>query len=755
MSDRLIYGEDETERVVCVEPKDDAVEIFIEEEDGTIRTEERDYKHWMLSAVPLSKKSIELDGWLHYRFMNEYDNLADFSMYYAMTRRRGKRKDTWRPFNMKESYLIKHGTTYYKGLKHDEVSILSTDIETTGLKHNKDAMVILISNTFRKNGKVTKKLFAYDEYSSQAAMLKDWCNWVREMDPSIICGHNVYNFDFPYLQYVADRSGVKLNLGRDCSPINFMEKDRKFRIDGNNFLDFKSFFIYGREVVDTMFLAYKYDVATRKYPNYKLKSIIEFENLEKEDRQHYDAGEIRFKYKDPEEMKKIKQYAIDDADDALALYDLMSPALFYLTQSVPKPFQEIVCSATGSQVNSVLVRAYLQDGHSIPNASEKVQYGGAISYGSPGIYRNVFKVDVASLYPSIMIWGEVHDPEKDPKKYFLKIVKEFTRKRLEHKALKADPYYDGLQSAEKIFINSCYGFLGSGYSNFNFPEGAAYVTKMGRATLKKVITWATGGKIIPIKPEKKGDPKWAVVGDRKDKFKLVNCDTDSISICKNDMSEISEEERQKLVDDMNDLFPDEIVWEDDGYFKTMIVVKAKNYIMYDPTIKDEKKRIKYKGASIKASTKQPALKEFIKRILWEMLEGDGNYTEIYNEYVREIMDLQDINRWCTRKSVTEKVLNPKRKQEQKVLDAIEGSNLVEGDRAHFFYKSDDSLCLVENFDGDYHASRLLKSLHNTALIFKTVLPPEKYFLNYSLKRNQEALQKLTSEDESDNIAVGE
>lgn len=138
-----------------------------------------------------------------------------------------------------------------------------------------------------------------------------------------------------------------------------------------------------------------------------------------------------------------------------------------------------------------------------------------------------------------------------------------------------------------------------------------------------------------------------------------------------------------------------------------------------------------------------------------MLDGQGRYTEIYNEYVREIMDISDISRWCTRKSITDKVLNPKRTNEEKVLEAIKESDLVEGDRAHFFFKSDESLCLMENFDGDYHASRLLKSLHNTALVFKTVLNPKKYFPNYSLKSNQEALQKLISEENQSNMAANE
>ena len=70
-------------------------------------------------------------------------------------------------------------------MKHTEPSILSFDIESTGLFHNQDSKVLLISNTFRKNGQVTRKLFAYDEYDSQGEMLVAWCDWIWQVNSSI------------------------------------------------------------------------------------------------------------------------------------------------------------------------------------------------------------------------------------------------------------------------------------------------------------------------------------------------------------------------------------------------------------------------------------------------------------------------------------------------------------------------------------------------------------------------------------------
>jgi DNA polymerase elongation subunit (family B) len=223
--------------------------------------------------------------------------------------------------------------------------------------------------------------------------------------------------------------------------------------------------------------------------------------LEKDNRQHYDASKIKSNINNKEEWEKIKQYALDDSEDALKLYDLMIAPYFYLCQTIPKSFQELLCSATGSQINATMIRSYFQDGYSLPKASSTTDYEGAISWGKPGIYYNCIKWDVASLYPSIMRQYEIYPKDKDPNRYFLYLVNYFTNERLKNKKLAKetkDKYYDDLQSAQKIFINSCYGFLGTSGLLFNYPKGAAEVTSRGREILTKAIEWATNKKIDDV-----------------------------------------------------------------------------------------------------------------------------------------------------------------------------------------------------------------------------------------------------------------
>lgn len=495
VNEELIHGKDRTTGIVCIEQQDGYVEIFKQDNKGDVIVECRPSKYWVLSNKPLNKNFARLKGDLHYKYGVQFSERESF----IKARNVWKNEDIYSIFNPKEATMINKGITYYKGLHPKDVSILSFDIETNGLKQDETSKLLLISNTFRKNGDIVRRLFAYDEFEDEGKMIEAWCNWVQEMNPSIICGHNIFTFDLPYLNFIAEQYGVSLTLGRNKSSLSFNTYESKFRKDGSQDLHYKKISCYGRELIDTLFLSIKYDVAAKKYESYGLKNIIKQEGLEVKDREFYDASQIRFKYKDKVEWEKIKKYCIHDSDDSLALFDLMIPPFFYMAQSIPKSFQLLIESATGSQINALLVRSYLQYAHSIPKATDVYNYEGAISLGIPGVYKNVLKIDVASLYPSIMLQYEVFDKDKDPYGNFLETLKYFTTERLKHKKLYKDTgnkYHDDVSGAYKILINSFYGFLGSSGLSFNSCKNAEFVTAKGREILQQTIEWATGNKYV-------------------------------------------------------------------------------------------------------------------------------------------------------------------------------------------------------------------------------------------------------------------
>lgn len=504
-SNDLVYGKNKLERIVAIEPLDDTAEIFVEDLEGKVSSQFVPNRYWILTDKQ-GRGCKKLSGSQHFSWGKQFTNKQEWmdAKKHVKYKLAGK-VEAFMINNPAEALCVKDGYTFFKGMKHQEVSVLSFDLETTTLTPTAEgAKILLISNTFRRNNVITRKLFAYDEYDSQGAMLQAWCAWVCEMDPSVMLGHNIMSFDLPYITGIADFEGVQLFLGRDGSPLHINEWTTDFRKEAGQFIHYKGCHAYGRNIIDTLFLAIRYDVATRKYESYALKRIIAQEGLEKEGRTFYDANLIRVNYKDPVEWENIKAYCNDDSDDSLMLFDIMVPPFFYMNQSVPKTFEQMIASASGSQLNSMMVRAYLQQGHSIPKATEASAFIGAISQGVPGIHKNVLSFDVASLYPSIMREFKVCDKEKDPQEVMPQFVEFFTLERLKNKKLAkdtGDKYYDHLQNSQKIAINSFYGFLGAPGLNYNSPQNAAFVTTTGREVLQHAILWATGKEYDTWKTE--------------------------------------------------------------------------------------------------------------------------------------------------------------------------------------------------------------------------------------------------------------
>lgn len=225
---------------------------------------------------------------------------------------------------------------------------------------------------------------------------------------------------------------------------------------------------------------------------------------------------------------------------------------------------------------------------------------------------------------------------------------------------------------------------------------------------------------------------------------LVNCDTDSISVNKPNNLPFTENERNSLLIELNSLFPETIKWEDDGYFSSVVVLKAKNYALWDG------KKIKIKGSAFKSSSREIALKELMNEFLDVLLKENLNQEEldfrlvsIYHKYINEALNVQDIKRWASKKTITEKVMRPERTNEQKIADALEGTEYSEGEKRWFFFTSDDKLCLVEKFQGDYHKTKLIEKIWKTVAIFKPILDIN-MFKKYHLKKYQKELNNLVA-----------
>lgn len=222
-------------------------------------------------------------------------------------------------------------------------------------------------------------------------------------------------------------------------------------------------------------------------------------------------------------------------------------------------------------------------------------------------------------------------------------------------------------------------------------------------------------------------------------FIIANGDTDSISFKKPDEKPFTPEEQEALLEELNALMPKGIVWKNDKFYRRMIVLAAKNYVL------DDGKKITFKGNSIKATKKEPALKAFIKEVI-DLLLKDRKEQVIflYLKKAMEISTLIGIDGWCFKATVTKKVLEPTTTFNQKIKDAIGNTPVSEGDKIYLFYREDGSLCLRENFAGNFDRVVLLRKLKDTMKVFRNILDVD-LFPNLTLKRNEDLLTFMIKE----------
>jgi len=248
-------------------------------------------------------------------------------------------------------------------------------------------------------------------------------------------------------------------------------------------------------------------------------------------------------------------------------------------------------------------------------------------------------------------------------------------------------------------------------------------------------------------------------------FIIGPTDTDSISFCKQDGSPFSKEERTILLKEINDLSPELILWEDDGYYPIACALKAKNYIL-----KTESGKVKVKGSALTDKKKEPALKEMIDAFIESITtEADPlSLVDIYHDYIKEAHNVQDISRWCSKKTITKAVLEcvtneAARLNERKVYDAVKDiPGLQEGDKVHLYpciisqheerkeFKNgnvkikvikETGLKLLDRWTCDHDSEKLVDRVVATTNIFNNLLGDD-VFIDYTKAKNKDMLLRL-------------
>jgi hypothetical protein len=123
-----------------------------------------------------------------------------------------------------EQYLVRSRRTLFKEMVFSDLKRLQIDIETTGLTLT--TRIVRSSSSPSDRRCSGGDLHAPDD---EAELLERVTERLRELDPDAIEGHNLFNFDLPFMVSRAERFGVALRWGRDGSPIRIGTGTSRFK----------------------------------------------------------------------------------------------------------------------------------------------------------------------------------------------------------------------------------------------------------------------------------------------------------------------------------------------------------------------------------------------------------------------------------------------------------------------------------------------------------------------------------------------
>ena len=454
--------------------------------------------------------------------------------------------------------------------------VLSFDIECAGRKGifpdpNVDP-VIQIANVVTRYGEskpFIRNVFVLDtcslivntqilEFDVEEKMLMAWKEFLVKVDPDVIIGYNIANFDFPYLLKRGEH--LKCNQFPFWSRLRGREsraKEDRFSSKQMGNRETHSTNINGRLQLDLLQLVQR-DYQLRSYT---LNSVCaHFLGEQKEDVHHTMITSLF--NGTPESRRRLAVYCLKDAYLPQRLMDKLMCLVNYteMARVTGVPFNFLLAKGQQIKFISQLFRKARQQDLVIPNtttsggSSEEAYEGATVIEPTRGYYDvPIATLDFASLYPSIIQAhnlcyttlltkakverfnlvkdedyivtpnGDLFCTAKVRKGLLTQILEELlgARKRAKKDlAVETDSFrkavLNGRQLALKISANSVYGLTGATVGKLPCLEIASSTTSYGRQMIEK-----TKGEV---------EARYTIANGYSHDAQVIYGDTDSVMV---------------------------------------------------------------------------------------------------------------------------------------------------------------------------------------------------------------------------------
>ena len=375
-----------------------------------------------------------------------------------------------------------------------KLTLASIDIETQGLSGRLYSIAIHSGNHAEVLMVAESEVAAEDGYLVQSfpnekALLEGFISRLLQLDPDILIGWNVINFDLDFLSKRCQALGVPFAPGRGGEACAILQPGASGQM--------RIARIPGRAVLDDTLRAAFWSFESFSLENVSRQLLGRGKTIAEADR----VGHINHLYQ--HDKAALARYNIEDTRLVTEIFEHADLINFAVQRA---RMTGLPIDKTGGAVqtfdNLYLPRLH-RKGYVAPATSGgegRNSPGGYVLDSEPGLYRSVIVLDFKSLYPSIirtflidplgLARGRMNADDSSAQsvvpgfegalfsrsEHILPgLIEELWGKRDEAKA----DNNQALSQAIKIIMNSLYGVLGSGGCRFHHHQLASSITRRG------------------------------------------------------------------------------------------------------------------------------------------------------------------------------------------------------------------------------------------------------------------------------------
>ncbi|MEI5639203.1 MULTISPECIES: DNA polymerase II [unclassified Pseudoalteromonas] len=560
--------------------------------------------------------------------------------------------------------------------------------------------------------------------ADEIALLQQLEREISDLNPDVIIGWNVIEFDFAVLADRADALGLSLRLGRDGGAVSVYR--------GN----YTRVLIPGRVVLDGIDMMKN---ATYHYETFKLSFVAEkvlgtTKLISQDDR--LEAIINLFHHDKP----ALAAYNLRDCELVLDIFSTLNLLEFALARTQLTGLELEKMGGSVAAFTNLYLPLLHRSGYIAPNLSEHGLHfdspGGYVMDSKPGLYKNILVLDFKSLYPSIIRTFCI-DPMglieglKSPQTAIAGFNQGMFSREHHHlpelvrtlSMAREQAKHNGdrmLSQAIKIIMNSLYGVLGSKGCRFYDPRLSSSITMRGHQIMQLTKQWI----------EAKG-------------YEVIYGDTDSTFVSLPD--HLSQDECQQigrqLSQDINRLWQQHLAQEYQLESHLEIEFETHYSPFFMPTIRGQevgsKKRyvgqiqtsngpeLVFKGMESVRSDWTDIAKEYQQAVIRALFDGE-DLEEVTKFYINQVFDGKVDEKLVFRKRLGKSIelytknIPPQVKAAKQALAAGELESANKGSQIPYYL----------SLDGPVYASKSqLQNIDYAQYIEKQILPIYKMLPN--------------------------